>query len=324
MLRRKPSPREKPGPREEAGAALPGGQRPLAAVLAGLALALAAAPGCGERGQAGKGGEAARGAEGAALGVALVPNQDPEKVRAEYQPLREYLERRLGTRVELDVPTSYPAVVEAMANDKLDLALFGGLTYVQARERARVSPLVTDINPETGTTKYDSVIIVRADSPVRRVEDLRGKDFAFGSVSSTSGSLYPALVLRQAGIDYRSELGHFTYTGGHDATAAAVASGKVEAGGLEGRILRRLIEKGAIDGSKVRQIASSDPIEGYPWVVRDALPAGLRRKIADAFLSLRDPKLLGLLNARGYAPVKPSDYDSVEASARELGLITKS
>ena len=185
--------------------------------------------------------------------------------------------------VELEVPTGYPAVVEAMANDRIDLALFGGLTYVQARERAEVTPLVTDINPETGTTKYTSEIIVPADSDVRRVEDLKGKTFAFGSVSSTSGSLYPALMLEKAGIDYREDLERTTYTNGHDATAAAVASGNIDAGGLEARILNRLEQKGTVDKSRIRSIATSDPIEGYPWVVRDAVDAGTQEKIKHGF-----------------------------------------
>ena len=259
----------------------------------------------------------------APLRVALVPNQRPEKVRGEYEPLGRYLERELGRPVELSVPASYPAVVEAMANDKVDLALFGGLTYVQARRRARVVPLVTDVNPEMGTTKYDAVIVVPAASPVRRLGQLRGRDFAFGSVSSTSGSLYPARMLARAGIDYRSDLGRVLYTGGHDATAAAVAGGKVDAGGLEGRILRRLVRDGAVDGRELRTIATSPPIEGYPWVARASLAAALRERIARAFTSMRDRRLLAALHARGYRRVEPSDYDEIERSAERLGLLTR-
>ncbi|MDQ3434711.1 MAG: phosphate/phosphite/phosphonate ABC transporter substrate-binding protein [Actinomycetota bacterium] len=289
-----------------------------------LATVAGVTAGCGERPE-GAGAPSPQGAEeaGQPLRVGLVPNQEPDKVKAEYAALGQYMERQLGRKVELTVPTGYPAVVEAMANDKLDVALFGGLTYVQARQRAKVSPLVTDINPETGSTKYTASVIVPADSPVRRIEDLRGKTFAFGSVSSTSGSLYPALMLRKAGIDYRSALGRTTYTGGHDATAAAVASGKVDAGGLEGRILRRLVKKGTVDGAKIREIAVSDPIEGYPWVARDGLDPKLRDEIANLFLDLKDPRLLKLLNTKGYERVQASAYDSVERDATELALLTR-
>ncbi|QIN79276.1 phosphate/phosphite/phosphonate ABC transporter substrate-binding protein [Rubrobacter marinus] len=199
-----------------------------------------------------------------------------------------------------------------------------GLTYVQARERAEVHPLVTEINPRTHDTTYRSVIIVPEESPVREVSELRGRDFAFGSVSSTSGSLYPSIMLREAGVDYRTDLGEVTYTGGHDATAQAVAGGRVDAGGIEDRILYRLEEEGVIEGGSVRVIEESDPIQGYPWVVRSELPDDLEGAITDAYLSMQDPDLLDLLGAEGYERVEAGDYDYVEEQARELDLLTES
>ena len=273
--------------------------------------------GCG----GGGGGGAASGDE--PLQVGLIPNENPEEVEAQYQPLEDYLKKELGREVELSVPTTYNAVVEAMVSGELDLAYFGGLTYVQARQRADVHPLFTEVNPRTGTTKYRSVIIVPADSDIEKVEDLEGRDFAFGSVSSTSGSLYPSIMLNQAGIDYRTDLGEVVYTGGHDTTAQAVANGRVAAGGLEDRILYGLQEDGIIGKDKVRVIEESDPIEGYPWVVRDALSDKDEQALTDAFLGIDDPKLLDLLRAEDYRKVQASDYDYVEEQARKLDLIAE-
>ena len=281
-----------------------------------LAMLLVVAAGCG-----GASGEASGAQE--PLRVGLVPNQNPEKVEAEYAPLGDYLSEELGTEVELSVPASYNAVVEAMASNELDLAYFGGLTYVQARERAAVHPLVAEINPRTHDTTYRSVIIVPSGSPVREVAELRGEDFAFGSVSSTSGSLYPSIMLEDAGIDYRTDLGETTYTGGHDATAQAVAGGRVDAGGIEDRILYRLQEEGVIEEGSVRVIEESEPIEGYPWVVRDDLPDDLEGALADAYLNMEDEELLDLLGAEGYERVEAGDYDYVEEQARELDLLTE-
>ena len=257
------------------------------------------------------------------LRVGLIPNENPEEVEAQYQPLEDYLKKELGREVELSVPTTYNAVVEAMVSGELDLAYFGGLTYVQARQRADVHPLFTEVNPRTGTTKYRSVIIVPADSNVKNVEDLRGKDFAFGSVSSTSGSLYPSIMLNQAGLDYRTDLGEVVYTGGHDTTAQAVANGRVAAGGLEDRILYDLQEEGIIGKDKVRVIEESDPIEGYPWVVRDDLSDRDERALTEAYLNMEDPKLLDLLRAEDYEKVRASDYDYVEEQARKLDLLAE-
>jgi len=284
-------------------------------VIVALVLLLA---GCG--GGSGGGGSAS-GDE--PLQVGLIPNENPDEVEAQYQPLEDYLKKEIGREVELSVPTTYNAVVEAMVSGELDLAYFGGLTYVQARQRADVHPLFTEVNPRTGTTKYRSVIIVPANSDIKKVEDLEGEDFAFGSVSSTSGSLYPSIMLDQAGIDYRTNLGEVIYTGGHDTTAQAVANGQVAAGGLEDRILYDLQEEDIIEKNKVRVIEESDPIEGYPWVVRDALSDKDEQALIDAFLDIKDPELLDLLRAEDYQKVQASDYDYVEKQARKLDLIAE-
>lgn len=276
---------------------------------------------CGGGSGGGDGDGSASGDE--PLQVGLIPNENPEEVEAEYQPLEDYLKKELGREVELSVPTTYNAVVEAMVSGELDLAYFGGLTYVQARQRADVHPLFTEVNPRTGTTKYRSVIIVPADSDVQGVEDLEGEDFAFGSVSSTSGSLYPSIMLDGAGIDYRTDLGEVVYTGGHDTTAQAVANGRVAAGGLEDRILYDLQEEGIIEKDAVRVIEESDPIEGYPWVVRDALSDKDEQALTNAFLGIEDPKLLDLLRAEDYQEVQADDYDYVEEQARKLDLIAE-
>ncbi len=257
------------------------------------------------------------------LRVGLIPNQNPEEVEAQYQPLEDYLAEEVGREVEVSVPATYNAVVEALVSGELDMAYFGGLTYVQARQRADVSPLVTEVNPRTGTTKYHSLIIAPADSDIDSVEDVEGRDFAFGSVSSTSGSLYPSIMLNQAGIDYRTDLGEFTYTGGHDTTAQAVANGRVEAGGLEDRIFYDLRDEGTIEEDSVEIVDESEPIEGYPWVVRDDLSGEDKEALANAYLNMEDPELLDLMRAESYARVSADDYDYTEKQARALDLLTE-
>ncbi|KKM10310.1 hypothetical protein SY88_14345 [Clostridiales bacterium PH28_bin88] len=255
--------------------------------------------------------------------VGLIPNQSPDKIKAQYEPFRAYLSQKLNLPVELFVATDYAGVVEAIASDKLDLAYFGGLTYVQAKRRADIYPIVTEIDRFTHTSKYHSLIIVPSHSPVERVSDLKEKTFAFGDINSTSGSLYPRIMLDRAGIKVPGDLQQALYTGGHDATALAVQNGTVDAGGIEDRILYALEEKGIIDKDKIRVLAQSDPIEGYPWVVRASLDRELVEHITDAFLDLRDPDLLRLMRAEGYARVSAADYRYVEEEAARLGLLQK-
>jgi phosphonate transport system substrate-binding protein len=257
------------------------------------------------------------------LRVGLIPNQNPEEVEAQYQPLEDYLSGEIGRDVTVSVPATYNAVVEALVSGELDMAYFGGLTYVQARQRAEVTPLVTEVNPQTGTTKYHSLIITPTDSDITEVEQIEGRTFAFGSVSSTSGSLYPSIMLKKSGIDYRTDLEEVIYTGGHDATAQAVANNRVDAGGLEDRIFYDLVDEGIIDENAVRIVAESEPIEGYPWVVRDALPDEDKQALADAYLNMEDPELLDLMRAESYERVSADDYDYTEKQARALGLLAE-
>jgi phosphonate transport system substrate-binding protein len=264
----------------------------------------------------------------ATLRVGLIPNQSPDKVRAQYEPFRVYLQQQLGTPVEMFVATDYAGTVEALLNNRLDIAYLGGLTYVQARARGQVHPMVTEIDRLTHTPMYTSAIVTRADSSLQSLTDLRGGRFAFGDIGSTSGSLYPRIMLEQAGFKFGDDpkqapagIKDVVYTGGHDATALAVQNGTVEAGGLEERILLRLEEAGTVDRNKIRLLQRSAPIEGYPWVIRDRIDRGVEARIVQAFLAIKDAQLLNLLRAEGYARVSDSGYAYIRQEAKHFGFV---
>lgn len=254
------------------------------------------------------------------LRVGVVPNQAPDKIKAQYEPFRKYLSEKLNMPVELFVATDYAGVVEAMANDKLDVAYFGGLTYVQAKQRAKIHPIVTEIDKETGTTKYYSLIITPANSNIKETGELKDKVFAFGDISSTSGSLYPRVMLDKAGVKVPENLKNVVFTGGHDATAQAVQNATVDAGGIEGRILQKLIDNKAVDASKIRVI-DKHLVEGYPWCIRDGVDKGLEEKIVQAFLDIKDPALLDLMRAKSFAKVTEANYAEAEQEAKRLNLV---
>jgi phosphonate transport system substrate-binding protein len=254
------------------------------------------------------------------LRVGLIPNQAPDRIRAQYAPFQQYLSQKLGMPIELFVATDYAGVVEALASDRLDVAYFGGVTYAQAERRANLYPIVTEIDRETGTSKYYSAIIVPTDSNVQTTADLRNRRFAFGDIASTSGSLYPRIMLDRAGIGDFNNPQRFTYTGGHDATVLAVANKTVDGGGVERRIMNRLFESGGADRNSVR-IVEETLVEGYPWCVRAALDPALVEQITNAFLEIQDPELLRLMRAERYVRVTAADYDEIRREAVRLGLV---
>jgi phosphonate transport system substrate-binding protein len=301
-------------------------RRGLAVLLLTMALtAPFAVAACGDSGE-----RAAAGGMPTTLRVGLIPNISPDQQRAKYQPFADYIGRRLGVDVKLFVAADYAGVVVALAGEQIDVAYLGGLTYVQAEQQVALTPLVTEIDSETGTPQYVSAIVVRQESPytdLRRDIVAAGRSFAFGDVSSTSGSLYPRIMLTEAGaqcspqrVDECPPLSRASFSGGHDATAQAVLSGQVDAGGLELRILHRLEKEGKVPAGRLRVIAQRR-VQGYPWVIRATLGAGARQALTDAFTAIDDPQLLDLMRARRYVPVTPSDYDEIRRKATELGLL---
>jgi phosphonate transport system substrate-binding protein len=265
------------------------------------------------------------------LRVGLIPNVAPEEQRARYEPFAAHLEEQLGVEVDLFVAADYAGVVAALAGNRIDLAYLGGLTYVQAEQQVELTPLVTEVDHETGTTKYLSAIVVRDDSPYTDLDDLVANaadtTFAFGDVSSTSGSLYPRIMLVDAGVDCDAQrvdqcppLARVSFTGGHDAAALAVLGGEAGAAGLELRILHRMEREGAVEPGALRVIAQRE-VEGYPWVMRTALGEQAAAQLTEAFLAIEDPDLLDLLRARRYQPVVAEDYDEIRQRGAELGLV---
>lgn len=295
-----------------------------AAALAALAT-LAALAACGSD------GDADRTEDGlpATLRVGLIPNIAPEEQQARYEPFADHLTEQLGVDVELFVASDYAGVVAALAGERIDLAYLGGLTYVQAEQQVPLTPLVTEVDEQTGTTKYLSAIVVPGDSPYADLDDLvaDGGTFAFGDVSSTSGSLYPRIMLTDAGVecdpqrvDQCPPLERVYFTGGHDAAALAVLGGEANAAGLELRILRRMERDGTVEEGALRVLAERE-VEGYPWVMRTALGEPAAARLTDAFVAIEDPELLDLLRAQRYEPVTAADYDEIRERAPGLGLL---
>jgi phosphonate transport system substrate-binding protein len=279
------------------------------------------------------GGDRATGAEPlpAELRVGVIPNVAPDRQRAQYEPFRAYLAQTLDVDVELFVATDYAGVVSALAADKLDVAYLGGLTYVQAEQQVKLTPLVTEIDRETGAREYLSAIVVHDDAPYRSIKDLLDAraSFAFGDVSSTSGSLYPHVMLAEAGASCSADdpascppLSKATFTGGHDATAQAVLGRSADAGGLELRILHRLERDGSVPKGMLRVIATRK-VMGYPWVARQALGDDVHAALVRAFTAISDRNLLDLMRAERYVPVTAGDYQEVRQEAARFGLVAQ-
>jgi len=258
------------------------------------------------------------------LRVSAIPDEAPTELQRKFKPLGDYLRQETGLEVQFVPVTDYAAVVEGLATNKLDLAWLGGFTYVQARLRTNGG--VVPIVQRAEDAKFTSRFIVPTASTAKTLADLKGKTFAFGAPSSTSGSLMPRYFLLQAGIDPERDFKSVAFSGAHDATVAFVAAGRAEAGVLNASVMDKLLESKNPNAEKVRVLAVTPPYYDYNWTVRPGLDPAVTKKIADASLKLDPAKpamkeIMDLQRASKFIPTQNSNYDGIEAAARSAGLV---
>ena len=257
------------------------------------------------------------------LRVSAIPDEAPTELQRKFKPLGSYLEKKLGMKVEFTPVTDYAASVEGLINHKLDMVWFGGFTFVQANVRSggKIVPLVQ----REEDTKFRSVFVTTS-KDINQLSDLKGKNFTFGSESSTSGHLMPRYYLLAAKINPDTDMKRIAFSGAHDATVAAVAGGKVDAGTLNISVWEKLVEAKKVDPAKVRVFYMTPGYYDYNWSVRADMNPAVRQKLTDAFLAL-DPstpegkEILELQRATKFIPTKAENYKDIEAAARNAGLL---
>ena len=168
----------------------------------------------------------------------------PEEDARQYLPFLKYLERETGLRFELRFTPSNISIVDKLGKGVIQFAAVGSVSYIAAHRKYGDISLARGLNAE-GRAEYQSVIIVAPDSPIRKVEDLRGKRFAFGSTTSTQGHLIPRIILTEHGISF-DDLSGYGYTGSHRNCANAVALGQFDAGGMQDTMGRRMADNGIV------------------------------------------------------------------------------
>uniref|UniRef100_UPI002739B0AF putative selenate ABC transporter substrate-binding protein n=1 Tax=Stenotrophomonas sp. YIM B06876 TaxID=3060211 RepID=UPI002739B0AF len=257
------------------------------------------------------------------LRVSAIPDEAPTELQRKFEPLGKYLSEQTGMKVVFTPVSDYAAVVESLATRKIDLAWLGGFTFVQAKIRTHGTaiPIVQRAEDAKFTSKF-----ITASPGVQALADLKGKTFAFGAPSSTSGSLMPRFFLLQAGLNPEKDFKNVAFSGAHDATVAFVAAGKAEAGVLNASVWDKLVEQKKVDTSKVRVFATTPPYFDYNWTVRGDLEPALVQKLTHAFLQL-DPanpqhkEILALQRAAKFIATRKENYVGIENAAQAAGLL---
>jgi phosphonate transport system substrate-binding protein len=263
-------------------------------------------------------------------------SEDSDVTLARWTTFKDRLQDATGLKTTVFQATDYNGIIQAMASGQLELAQFGASSYANARDQmgTKIEPILTNRFAE-GLAGYYSVIVVRADSPYRTIDDLKGKSIGYVDFNSMSGYLFPRMTLKKQGKDPDTFFGKSTISGGHsqgilglgngqfDAVFALGTGGTPETGFTNGS-LWTLARNGMVDLSNYRVIWTAGPMMNSPYAIRTDRPQAFQdiMRGAMAAMAYDEPKKwveIGLLDGSDVMAVSSADYqDAVDMRKTEI------
>jgi phosphonate transport system substrate-binding protein len=258
------------------------------------------------------------------LHLVLTPSQKPTDLLVSGEAFGAALGKLVGVPIRVTVASDYAAVVEALRNRTADLAFVHPAGYVLANREAKAMIVAKD--QWHGNTSYTSRIYVRKESGLKTLEDLRGKTIAFVDPSSTSGYVYPMVMLMEKGLvrnkDPKTFFKEFVFSGSHDAGLMALLNGHVDAFASFDQAREQYLKDPA-QRDKLIWVAESAPIPEGGICARDGLDPALFAKVRAALLSMKgpayEPLLKALYDIDGFEPAEDREYEPVRAAMDLLG-----
>ena len=261
------------------------------------------------------------------LVFSAIPDQDESRLRARFSKVAKYLEEKLEVPVKYVPVKSYAAAVTSFRNNQLQLAWFGGLSGVRARTLTPGSEAIAQGEEDPAFHTYiiahESTRLTRSDSFPKEIV---GKSFTFGSKGSTSGRLMPEFFIRESlGQSPDESFKVVGFSGNHSRTVALVESGAYEVGAVNYKVWDKMVEENKVDTSKVSVIWKTPAYTDYQWTLRGDVDSvwgeGFGAKVKDALLTMKDPELLDAFPRKSFIPASNDDYQQIEDTAKELGLL---
>lgn len=247
--------------------------------------------------------------------VALTPDGLSPEQRL---PLQNYLKQYMGRDVKLVTLNSYATTLDSLSSGSIDFACLGAVTYVRGHAKMGLVPLVQ----RDSDVQFHALIIANASKQIYSLNDLKGKQFAFGDINSTSGHVIPYLEMKRAGINAGTDF-DVRYSGEHSATVKLVEMGIVDAGAVDESVYNAMIKDGRADRNKLRVIYTTKPFVDYVYVARRGMSDAERDKFAAALLALKEGKnddVLKLLRASKFIKANDGEYSAVREAAQELKM----
>src|SRR6201990_3461594 len=231
------------------------------------------------------------------LTFAVVPAENASGVTERWAPFIAYLSKELGVKVNLRIANDYAAVIEGQRSGNIQIASYGSASFARARlTGVKTDAFANDVNSD-GSTGYYSMFFVRAISPYKSIDQLKGKNLGLVDPNSTSGNNVPRFELDKMGIsDADAYFGKVVFTGSHENAMLALSQGTVDVAANQwtsddDSTLAQMLTKGMLknaDGSAMKEddfriIHKSAIMINSPDAYNSDLPDDLKKAIVNAF-----------------------------------------
>ena len=256
-----------------------------------------------------------------------IPDQDESRLRSRFDKVAHYLQDQLAVDVKYIPVKSYAAAVTAFRNNQVQLAWFGGLSGVRARNLVPGSEAIAQGYEDQFFVTYfiahhSTGLKPEIDFP----DGIKDRTFTFGSKGSTSGRLMPEYYIREhfekAPDGVFSRVG---FSGDHSRTIALVQSGAYQVGAVNFKVWENELKAGSIDKSKVSVIWETPPYPDYQWTIRGDVDKvwgdGFKSRVKNALLGIKDPDLLASFPRKRFVAAENSDYKPILDVGRKIGLL---
>ena len=258
------------------------------------------------------------------LHLVLTPSQKPTDLMATGEEFGQVLGKLVGVPIRVTVASDYAAVIEALRNRTADLAFVHPGGYVLASREAKAR--IVAKNLWHGKSSFTARIYVRRESGIKSVEELRGKTMAFVDPASSSGYIYPMVLLVQRGLvtnrDPKTFFKEVVFSGAHDASMRALLNGHVDAI-ASFDLAREQYLKDPAERERIVVVAETPAIPEAGIAARDGLDPALVARVRAALLQIRGPAHAALLKRLyeidGFDDADDREYDSVRAAMDLLG-----
>jgi phosphate/phosphite/phosphonate ABC transporter binding protein len=262
---------------------------------------------------------------GQPIRLGVVPIYPARPASHDLDPLARYLEGELRVPIKVWVARDYTALGVALERGELSVAVLPPLEYVITRRRVPALQVLVAQHYERART-YQGLLVVKADSPLVEVGQLRGKRLCYVDPHSTSGFLLPRHFLRQRGVDPDRDVQGHRFSRRHTAVMEDVLAGRCDAGAIYSLALLNARDFG-IRSSALRTLAITGHVPFGVVCASASLAAERAAALRDALLRLEPRKHLAretvgsIYRISGFVEARPEEFAPIEAAARAEHLL---